>query len=1083
MSNDSSEKNLSAPVFYGENYDYWRVKMRTLFISYGLWKFVEVGFQDPDPERTLTDAENMLLESNIKKDARALYIIQMGLSDEIFPRVSNEIKAKDAWDVLEKEYRGTTKVRAVKLQHLRRDFEYARMKDDELLNDYLTKLTDVINQMKSYGEKISDRRMVEKLLLSLSQKYDTIVNVIEETKDLDSLTIEELKGSIKAFDQRLEIHAEQSVETAFQSLNVNSKGKWKAESSSQQNKPKVEKNWKSTNQKNKGKSTFEKKIVPEVSTPQPHFVKCKICGKFHRGICWHKGKPKCSNCERFGHVQKDCNYKGNQQANYTEEVQSDHNLFFACHAATVQNNDQVWFIDSACSNHMTANKSLLIDIDTSVTPRVRMADGNLAQSQGRGTLVVETKKGRMYIKEVMIVPNLAENLLSVGQLIEHGYYVDFGDNSCAIYGKRDRTQQIAKVKMEGNRSFPITLNYSASASKSVDVSWKVDVLNNAWLWHRRLGHLNFQSLKHLKEKDMVHGLPIIQEASEICEGCAVGKQHRDSFPKEKAWRASKPLELIHSDVCGPMNTATHGGNRYFLTFIDDFSRMTWCYFLRQKSDVFSMFKKFRVMVERQSGFLIKTLRSDRGGEYNSKEFDKFCNDLGLERQLTTAYTPQQNGVAERKNRTIVEMAKSMLHEKGLPYVFWGEAVSTAVYLLNRCPTKAVKDLTPFECWSRRKPSVNHLRVFGSVCFVLVAKELRHKLEENSEKCIFVGYSDQTKGYRLYNLKKEKIVISRDVIFNEKALWDWKSKSVQISTLQVGEDNEGEEFEEEADYFQSPVHSPQPASPQSPQSQASTPSSTPRRMRSLCDVYASCNFCVTEPETYEEAIKDVAWKKAMEEEISVIEKNSTCDLVNRPSDKIVIGVKWLYKTKLNVDGSIQRNKARLVAKGYSQQPGVDFHETYAPVARLDTIRALIALAAQKNWSLYQLDVKSAFLNGVLNEEVYVEQPQGFVIENEEQKVYKLKKALYGLKQAPRAWYGEIDSHFIKDGFQRSENEPTLYIKTKGNTEILIVSIYVDDLVFTGSCEEMVLNFKNEMMKKYEMSDLGLLHYFLGIGLSI
>lgn len=203
----------------------------------------------------------------------------MAISDEIFPRVSNEVKAKGAWDVLEKEYKGSTKVRSVKLQHLRRDFEYARMKDDELLNDYLTRLTDVINQMKSYGENIVDSRIVEKLLLSLSPKYDTIVSVIEQIKDLESLTIEELKGSIKAFDQRLEIHAEHSVETSFQSLNVSSKGKWKAESSTQQSKPKVEKNWKSTNQKNKGKSTFEKKFVPEVATPQTHFQKCKICAK------------------------------------------------------------------------------------------------------------------------------------------------------------------------------------------------------------------------------------------------------------------------------------------------------------------------------------------------------------------------------------------------------------------------------------------------------------------------------------------------------------------------------------------------------------------------------------------------------------------------------------------------------------------------------------------------------------------------------------------------------------------------------------------------------------------------------------
>lgn len=301
---------------------------------------------------------------------------------------------------------------------------------------------------------------------------------------------------------------------------MSSKGKWKAESSTQQSKPKVEKNWKSTNQKNKGKSTFEKKFVPEVSTPQTHFQKCKICDKMHRGICWHKGKPKCSNCNRFGHVQKDCNYK----ANYTEEVQGEANLFFACHAATVHEDDRVWYVDSGCSNHMTANKYLLVDIDISVTPKVRKAYGKLSQSLGRGTLVVETKKGRKYIKEVMLVPDLAENLLSVGQLIEHGYYVDFGDDCCAIYEKRDRSELVAKVRMEGNRSFPLTLNYSTSVSK-VDLSLKVDVLNNSWLWHRRMGHLNFQSLKHLQEKDMVHGLPNIQEASEIYEGCAVGKQH------------------------------------------------------------------------------------------------------------------------------------------------------------------------------------------------------------------------------------------------------------------------------------------------------------------------------------------------------------------------------------------------------------------------------------------------------------------------------------------------------------------------------------------------------------------------------
>ncbi|RVW58020.1 Retrovirus-related Pol polyprotein from transposon RE1 [Vitis vinifera] len=243
----------------------------------------------------------------------------------------------------------------------------------------------------------------------------------------------------------------------------------------------------------------------------------------------------------------------------------------------------------------------------------------------------------------------------------------------------------------------------------------------------------------------------------------------------------------------------------------------------------------------------------------------------------------------------------------------------------------------------------------------------------------------------------------------------------------------------------------PLSPsiESPTSSSSSPSSTPRKMRSLTDVYERCNLCIVEPQSFEEAIKDEDWRKAMEKEIDVIEKNETWQLVEKPKDKEIIG------------------------------PGVDFHETFAPVARLDTIRTIIAVAAQKGWLLYQLDIKSAFLNGKLEEEIYVEQPQGFVVDGEENKVYKLKKALYGLKQAPRAWYTQIDSYFIENGFIRSKSEPTLYVKSKDNSQILIVALYVDDLIFTGNDEKMVEKFRNEMMKKYEMSDMGLLHYFLGI----
>ncbi|CAL9026855.1 unnamed protein product [Prunus brigantina] len=485
--------------------------------------------------------------------------------------------------------------------------------------------------------------------------------------------------------------------------------------------------------------------------------------------------------------------------------------------------------------------------------------------------------------------------------------------------------------------------------------------------------------------------------------------------------------------------------------------MCWIYFLRCKSEVLTVFKKFKATIELQSGYKLKKLRSDRGGEYTSNEFNRFCDEMGMERQLTVAYSPQQNGVAERKNRTIVEMAKCMMFEKGMPLEFWAEAVNTAVYVLNRSPTKALDKKTPFEAYSGRKPGLKHLRVFGSLCYAHVPNPQRQKLDLASKRCVFLGYGSCEKGYRLYNITTEKVIISRDVVFNEEASWDWKAQqecSVSVPLTEIVSEKEKESNDTAVRQAEHTVDNEVLLEDSEEESMVGTGTQdidhTSLKFKSLTEIYERCNICIIEPETFEEALKDASWQKAMETELEMIEKNDTWVLVKRPSEKPVVGVKWIYKVKLNLDGSVQKNKARLVAKGYTQKPGIDFNETFAPVARLDTVRTLIALPAQKRWKLFQLDVKSAFLNGVLHEEVYVDQPPGFLVKDKEDRVYRLKKALYGLKQAPRA------------------------------CGILIVSLYVDDIIYTGSSEELMVSFKSEMMKKYEMTDLGLLHHFLGLG---
>ncbi|KAI5322324.1 hypothetical protein L3X38_031396 [Prunus dulcis] len=564
------------------------------------------------------------------------------------------------------------------------------MNDVESLDDYLARFFETVNNLKSLGEDVTEKRIVQKSLMSLSRRYKSIVSIIEETRDLDTIRVEEILASVKVYDKREDLHDERDklagTEKAFSS------------------------------------------------------------------------KPRCGKCNRFGYLTKDCD-NGKQVANCAKEEEvTTGTMFYACHASSIASSKSVWFVDSACSNHMTSQESLLINLDKSVTCKVKMGTGDLVQATGKRTLVVKTRKGRRYINEVLLVPGLDENLLSIGQMMEHG-------------------------------CFPLSMESICS------MGMKAAVQEDPWIWHRRLGHLNFASMKKMQQTQMVLGLPDFSEKEGVCEGCVYGKSHREPFENEKPWRAKNPLELIHTDVCGPMQNESIGGNKYFITFIDDYSRMCWVYFLRNKSSVISVFKKFKVFVELQSGFNLKKLRSDRGGEYTSHEFLEYCSDLGMERQLTIAYSPQQNGIAERRNRTICEMARSMMTEKKIPVKFWAEAVGTAVYLQNRCYTTSVTDKTPFEAFTGRKPCVKHLRVFGSICYSHIPSNLRQKFDDKACKGIFMGYGSCEKGYRIYNLQTEKIILSRSVVFDENKSWNWESKQDETVHVTPIFENGGSEITE------------------------------------------------------------------------------------------------------------------------------------------------------------------------------------------------------------------------------------------------------------------------------------------------
>ncbi|KAI3708032.1 hypothetical protein L2E82_37034 [Cichorium intybus] len=1050
-STTNSTPHPQLPKLNGRNYYHWSIQMKVLFESQDLWDVVKEGYEEPEDLDEVTDEEESDLKEIKKRDRKALFMIYQAVDEVIFERISSSATSKEAWDMLYKTYRGEDKVKVVRLQTLRCEFDGIKMRESETVEDFYNRVILLLNQLRLNGETIEDTRVVEKILRSLTRRFEYIVVAIEESKDLSTLSLESLLGTLQSHELRMKQFDSPTYEQAFQFQSSNAHENSKEIAKYDQN-----------DDRGKGKA----KSLSQVQ---------------------------CHYCQKFGHVKKFCRKRIADEKGTTfmhkEEGNDDDTMFMILSTQDAQFND-MWYIDSGCSNHMCGNKDLFTQIDDSLKREVRTGDDKKLDVYGIGEIIINTKQGNKRIQSVYYVPELKHNLLSVGQLLQKNYELHFKENSCMI--KDPKGNMLGKISMSSNKMFPINFKENNLFAFNLCTN------KTSLLWHHRFGHTNMGYLSYMYKHSLVKGIPNVTKFEGVCEGCMLGKQTRESFPQDKAWRATEQLELVHTDVCGPMRTPSIGGSRYLLTFIDDFSRKLWVYFLKEKSEVFYKFKVFKTLVEKQSGHEIKAIRSDGGGEYNAKYFKDFLIENGIHHQVTTRYTPQQNGVAERKNRSIIEMARSMLKAKNLDDSYWGEAVACACYLLNRTSTKSLPNMTPQEAWSGYKPCVAHLRTFGCIAYSHIPEQKRSKLESKSEKAIFVGYSENSKAYKLYNPITKNMIISRDVAFEEEKCWD-NSVIQEENHPQILQDDNSDDtrqiHEDSPISTPSTVQTPSPSSdnriPQNSQSTMSTLETPPRKSyRNLNRIYANSRridlddvadfalFSDADPLLYEDACLDKKWRDAMDEEMKAILKNNTWELVDLPEGHKSIGVKWVYKTKLNERGEIDKHKARLVVKGYKQKYGIDYQEVFAPVIRLETIRLVLALAAQKEWKVHQMDVKSAFLNGTLKENVYIDQPIGYIEKGNENKVCHLKKALYGLKQAPRAWYSRIESYFIENGFRKCPQEHTLFIQEK-NGMILIVCIYVDDLVFTGNSHEMIEEFKASMKDEFDMTDMGLLHYFLGI----
>ncbi|WCJ34767.1 Retrovirus-related Pol polyprotein from transposon TNT 1-94 [Euphorbia peplus] len=675
-----------------------------------------------------------------------------------------------------------------------------------------------------------------------------------------------------------------------------------------------------------------------------------------------------------------------------------------------------------------------------------------------------------------------------------------------------------KVKRTSNRLYKLCIQETKGAC----------LLNKteeeAWLWHTRFGHVNFPAIQLMQKNQMVHGLPNLIQPKEICSGCLLSKQARKPFPSQSNFTAKIALELIHGDLCGPISPVTPAGNKYFMLLVDDYTRMMWVYMIKTKDEALSVFKRFKAMVEKDGTKQgIQVFRTDRGGEFCSNEFNKFCADTGILRHYTAPYSPQQNGVVERRNRTVVAMGRSMLKERKVLPQMWGEAIRHAVYVLNRLPTRSLSGMTPYEAWFGKKPYVDYLRVFGCIAHMKIPSVHVRKLDDRSKQVVHFGREPGTKAYRLYDPSTGTVHVSRDIVFEEAKGWSWNdAKTENVASGNFTIVGHADETQRDGGSSENTVISAGETMESTPQSQRISNGSgsnlnmvTPqsmesvmhnteeseesrsemssnkneeRRFRRLSDIYDHTEeielaeelllLGIDEPVVYEQAVKSKVWKVAMQSEIDSIEKNKTWVLTDLPKGHKAIDLKWVFKIKKDTSGEIIKHKARIVAKGYVQKHGIDYEEVFAPVTRLETVRLLLALAAKNDWEVHHLDVKSAFLNGELQEEVYVSQPKGYEKEGQESKVYRLLKALYGLRQAPRAWYAQLNKCLQKLGFIKCPFEHAVYTRRDGD-ESLIIGVYVDDLLITGTSVSAIIKFKEQMSKEFDMSDLGKLSYYLGL----
>jgi transposase InsO family protein len=797
----------------------------------------------------------------------------------------------------------------------------------------------------------------------------------------------------------------------------------------------------------------------------------------------------------------------------------------------------VVLLDTGCSTHTFADSTLFKELrlfeSHEKTHSIVGIGNTILWPSGIGTATLQvsinSQPHTLNITKVYYCPELQANLVSAGQLIDNGVKITLRKHGCTV--KTEAKATICEIRRIAGL-FVLSTWYDYQLAMAA-YSTSEDPIQR--LWHERLGHIDAQTLKRLENMSTTFDPHIPKNTSCICGSCVrcalKDVSHRDTIANE----ATKPYEVIFSDVEGPFNFPSFKGYRYYVSFLDAYSKESEIYFMKFKSEVPHMYHQYKASKECPTqGRKIRRFHSDGGGEYLGTDFQNELKDDGIKFTYSVRASQQQNGAAERLNQTLITKAHKLLDTAQLDKRYWPLACQYANDIRNILPV-ANRPITPHEITTGKEPTHLHLRVFGCKVWYRYGSQERRKkfVDDKGFPGTFIGF-EGTHIARILT-EKDKIVRASAVIFEEHLTHPLGGTlRDQCLDPECGDDDPDSLlhtawFSEEDIPINKAI--PKDKSPHEAPTLEDRPTKKARRSQRVASRHAmnppvigrdlnerdhariflahkasdnittkadirthsytslayktiATTFALLtasappepyEPKSWASAMKQPSaheWERASKEEYNSLLENDTWSLVEPPPYRKILEARWVFKYKRGPNGDIIRYKARWVVKGYEQQLGLDYAETFASVVKPMSYKALFAIAASLDLEIEQMDVKTAFLYGSLDEEIFVEQPEGF--HDGTNRVCRLNKALYGLKQSPRVWY-----HTLSDFLKNSDYHPLDADHSVFSNGVTFIAAYVDDLLIIGPDIKKIDDLKRKLSERFKMVNLGPVHHYLGM----